>query len=60
MKLKPIAIIAALVLLTAGAFFFIRFSNDHKECHEQVKYVKDAAGNMVEVKEHVCKERFSF
>ena len=58
MKLKAIA--GTLIVATVGTIMFIRFSNDHKECHTATKQVTDAKGNSITIQEHVCKEKFSF
>lgn len=59
MKLKAIIFTGTLIVATVSTIIFIRFSNDHKECHTTTKQVTDAKGNSVMIKKHVCKEKFN-
>ena len=48
------------VTATIGAVLFIHKSNDHQECSNRTQSMRDSYGNLTVLKEHVCKEKFSF
>jgi flagellar biogenesis protein FliO len=54
-----LALFFALIFLTVGAYYFIRSANDHVECGEMVREVKNSEGIIVVEKLHVCKEKYS-
>lgn len=60
MKFKAVILLGTLIVAAVSTIMFIRFSNDHKECHTTTKQVTDAKGNSITIQEHVCKEKFSF
>jgi len=60
MKIKIFIIIAIIAFAAIGAAMFVNVSNDHKECSDVTKQIRDANGNTVTVKEHICKEKYSF
>ncbi|ALM49655.1 hypothetical protein AMR72_12530 [Flavobacterium psychrophilum] len=59
MKIKIFFLIAIVAFAITGAAIFVNVTNDHKECSDITKQVTDADGNIVTVKEHVCKEKFN-
>ncbi|MNK07030.1 hypothetical protein D3C87_249360 [compost metagenome] len=59
MKLKTVIILGTLIVATVSTVMFIRFSNDHKECHNNIKQITNADGITVTTEEHICKEKFS-
>jgi hypothetical protein len=40
--------------------FFVKRSNDHKECDTVVKKELNKNGHKVVTREHICKEKYSF
>lgn len=60
MKKKAITLFALIIVATVALFLFIRFNNDHRECEQITEKLKNAKGEIVLHKRHVCKETFSF
>ena len=60
MKRKFAVILILTILFSIGVIQFIRLNNDHVECEQTVERMKNENGEMVTVKNHVCKERFNF
>ena len=56
---KTILIFSVLILGLISSIIFIRNSNDHKECSTSVEYSKDADGNDITTKKHICKEKYN-
>jgi hypothetical protein len=54
-------IMTVILIFTIGfaTTIFIIKSNDHIECETVVKKYKNNNGDMVTLKEHVCKEKYS-
>ncbi|TDE52976.1 hypothetical protein [Flavobacterium sp. GT3P67] len=57
---RTLIFIALLFVISFSTTFFIIRSNDHKECDTLVKKELDKNGNKITIKEHVCKEKYSF
>ncbi|RKS95751.1 hypothetical protein BC952_1452 [Flavobacterium limicola] len=57
---RTLIFIALLFLITFSTIFFIKSSNDHKECDIVIKKELDTNGNETRKEEHVCKEKYSF
>ncbi len=57
---RTLIFIALLFLISFSTIFFIKSSNDHKECDIVIKKELDTNGNEVTKEEHVCKEKYSF
>ena len=51
--------LVVILLLAFGGVYFIRISNDHKECATEKIYATDKNGNQVITEKHICKEKFS-
>lgn len=60
MKRKPLITVLLLFLFTAATLLFIKINNDHRECTDRYQSSKDANGNLVVDKQHICGEKFSF
>lgn len=56
---KKILIFSVLILGTISSIIFIRDSNDHKECSTSIEHSKDADGNDITTKRHICKEKYN-
>ena len=48
------------LVMTIGVVYFIRISNDHKECGSEKAVVTDNNGNQVITVKHICKEKYNF
>ncbi|RWW92332.1 hypothetical protein [Flavobacterium cerinum] len=59
MKFKAVILLGTLIAATVSTIMFMRFSNDHKECHTTIKRVTNVKGKTVTVQEHVCKEKYN-
>ena len=57
---KTLNFIAILLLISLSTVFFIKISNDHKECDQVVNKELDKNGIEVTNEDHVCKEKYSF
>ena len=57
---RGLIFIALIFVISFSATFFIIRSNDHKECGTVIKKELDKNGNKITIKEHVCKEKYSF
>ncbi|WP_324690708.1 hypothetical protein [Flavobacterium cheonhonense] len=57
---KSIYSVSIVIVFTIVGLFFIRYSNDHKECSTETTITKDASGNVVQESKHICREKFSF
>jgi Na+/H+ antiporter NhaC len=57
---KSIYSVSVVIVLTIVVLFFIRYSNDHKECSTETTVTKDASGNKIQESKHICREKFSF
>lgn len=53
-------IVLIVFIFSFSATFFIKKSNDHKECNIVQKKSKVVNGNIIVLKEHICKEKYSF
>jgi len=60
MNTKTIILVLIVFIFSFSATFFIIKSNDHKECIIVQKKSKDINGNIIVMKEHICKEKYSF
>lgn len=60
MKKKLVVGFIVILLLSIGAYQFIKMNNDHLECEQVVEQKKEANGNLVTSTKHICKEKFSF
>ena len=61
MKNRSSYLIFILVFLIGfSGTIFIMKNNDHVECETVVKKYKNNDGDIVTLKEHVCKEKYSF
>ena len=60
MNTKTIILVLIVFIFSFSATFFIIKSNDHKECNTLQMKTKDANGNLIESKKHICKEKYSF
>jgi hypothetical protein len=47
-------------IATIGAFIFIYYTNDHRECENIVELAIGDNGEQVSTEQHICKERFNF
>lgn len=50
---------ATSLLLIVTIFYFVRITNDHKECGTEKSYATDKAGNQVITVKHICKEKYN-
>ena len=57
---RTLIFIALLFLISFSTIFFIKISNDHKECDIVIKKELDKNGIETRKEEHVCKEKYSF
>ena len=57
---KGLMLLGTIIVLAVGSVLFIHYGNDHKECEDTTLTYKDADGNDVVEKQHICKEKFSF
>ena len=57
---RTLILIALLFVISFSTIFFIKSSNDHKECDIVIKKELDTNGIEVANEEHVCKEKYSF
>lgn len=53
------AILVLIVLTGVTTFFFIKFSNDHKECNDVVSKTTDMDGNTIVASKHICREKYN-
>jgi hypothetical protein len=60
MKKRVLWSVVIMVMACIGIYGFIRLNNDHLECGEQVQKIKDEKGNIVLLKQHICREKYSF
>ncbi|WP_159799535.1 hypothetical protein [Flavobacterium sp. MK4S-17] len=61
MKRKKGLILLGIIIAAAFVnLIFIKHANDHKECNDITVKYKDAEGNDVIEKRHICKEQFNF
>lgn len=60
MKKKIVVFLATFIIAFAVTYYFIKKSNDHKECTDVVKTVHDKDGNVVTVTKHNCTEKYNF
>ena len=58
--IKKTVIFGAIFLITFSIFSFIHFSNDHKECANEIYSKVDLKGNFVKEEVHICKEKYNF
>ncbi len=58
-KVKFIAVISGIVILTISALAFIRLNNDHKECLTETTISKNNNGEEIKVERHICKEKYN-
>ncbi len=59
MTSKKISLVATLIVLSVVSFFFIRFTNDHKECGTETYTKTEKNGDKVLVKKHICREKYN-
>ena len=57
---KSILIFSSILIVTFSILAFFYFSNDHKECSNEVKITKNVDGNQIKEKIHICKEKYNF
>jgi hypothetical protein len=57
---KTLNFIAILLLISLSTVFFIKISNDHKECDQVVNKELDKNGIEAVKEDHVCNEKYSF
>lgn len=57
---KPFLLLVLLAVGAIATYQFIRLNNDHRECEEKTQRWKNAKGETVMEKQHVCRETFSF
>ena len=57
---RTLIFIALLFVVSFSTIFFIKSSNDHKECDIVIKKELDTNGNETRKEEHVRKEKYSF
>lgn len=57
---KTLNFIAILLLISLSTVFFIKISNDHKECDQVVNKELDKNGIEAVKENHVCNEKYSF
>jgi hypothetical protein len=60
MKNKSKVILFCIVVLAIGSYWFIKDSNNHKECSTVKEYSTDKNGNQVATEKHICKEKYNF
>jgi|694.fasta_scaffold98847_2 hypothetical protein len=58
--IKKIIIFGAIFLITFSICSFIHFSNDHKECRNEINSKLNSKGNLVKEDVHICKEKYNF
>lgn len=59
-KTKLVATLIGILFLTIFSVIFIKNSNDHIECSDEVSTSINSKGEKVETKKHICKEKYSF
>ena len=57
---KIILSFSILFISTVGIIRFIKVSNDHKECNQNIEKKLDSNGNTVTTKIHICNEKYNF
>ena len=57
---KTLNFIAILLVISLSTVFFIKISNDHKECDQVVNKELDKNGIEAVKENHVCNEKYSF
>ena len=57
---KLLVTILGILFLTILSVIFIKSSNDHIECSDEVSTSINIKGEKIETKEHICKEKYSF
>ncbi|WP_426092065.1 hypothetical protein [Flavobacterium sp. DSR3-2] len=57
---KTLNFIAILLVISLSTVFFIKISNDHKECDQVVNKELDKNGIEAVKEDHVCNEKYSF
>ena len=60
MKKNMLIFLVTFIITFVVSYYFIKKSNDHKECSDVVKTVNDKDGNVVIVTKHNCKEKYNF
>jgi hypothetical protein len=57
---RTLIFIALLLVISLSTVFFIKISNDHKECDQVVNKELDKNGIEAVKEDHVCNEKYSF
>ena len=57
--MKKNLLLAVLISTTFAVLYFIKISNDHAECSNQMLKTKDAHGQTSIQKTHICNEKYN-
>ena len=57
---KNLSLLAVLIISTIAVLYFIKISNDHAECSEQMLNTKHANVQTSIQKTHICNEKYNF
>lgn len=59
--MKKIVLLSSFFLiLTITIIRFIQLSNDHLECSQKIENRRNANGDVLTIKSHICNEEYSF
>ena len=56
---KNLLLLVVLIISTFVVLYFIKISNDHAECSNQMLKTKDAHGQTSIQKTHICNEKYN-
>jgi hypothetical protein len=59
--MKKIILLSSIFLIsTISIVRFIQLSNDHLECNQKIENKRNANGDIVTIKSHICNEKYNF
>jgi hypothetical protein len=56
---KTASVSLIIILISIMAILFIKVSNDHLECYNEIETIEHSNGKVVTTNKHICKEKYN-